>query len=642
MSNENKVGTLNISYSDDLNRTIYNIGKTNLAQINKINTLVHSLYHHDESGKGGVKDTSIDGRYTMSIDLSSTGISSLLSGIDGTSLYTFSSNTLIGDVPTYLTLHPIFYKVDEEDTDIHRPNTIYETFVSLIDWVNSQLTTIEATTITGDSCISDCSYTKNFIGQRAFSPTGGVTSGSMLENIEIALCRIEQLKEEILGADFVFKALSEDDCTATSICSLNDKIDALLSIHGGDEYLSDTENADCTISLNADESASIDSCLVKHVDFFSCTEASKYYLDNNNNPVEITKLYDEVFEAFAPNNTSHTIDGRFGNDLDDLFLAGSVLGNNPFGVYPRLSLLRIHNGFVPAVVSQWHWNLNGSHWAGQQSFPWANETPWNITNQRSNLKLNSTFNLNVIYEMEPAQDADPGFVMVLGSDDEVQTYFEIALFGKLPNDRNLCRPVAKYSLSLRSLTNSPFTPKEGTMTLPKGFKIEPGPNKICFLKGISLEDFAWDLGFDAEDFLYSSNGEFNDGHLLTHATVTMVHRAGADPKGYLLDESNDNDTEAYALLASQYGQLYLVGAEIEWLDPGCDEETIGLPVVGNAGMLGMTVDAGNDLDPYQKLLVGADRNSYNVSITDGTMSSSGIALGITEGSASDFIELFLG
>ena len=116
MSDQNKVGNISVSFGSDPSVTLYNLGRATAKQAAKINTLVHSIFSHDESGKGGVSENTSDPRYNMTVNFASeNGISPMLTGIDGTSIYTFAGNTLVGGLKEYITLHPIFYKIDNVD-----------------------------------------------------------------------------------------------------------------------------------------------------------------------------------------------------------------------------------------------------------------------------------------------------------------------------------------------------------------------------------------------------------------------------------------------------------------------------------------------------------------------------------------------
>lgn len=251
MSDQNKIGNVSIGFGSDTRTTLNNLAKVSVKQTAKINTLVHSMYAHDSSGKGGVRDA--DSRYTLATNVADLGISSMLTGIDGTSIFTFASNEETGRNldPAYLTLHPIFYKIDPVDSSLHRPHTIYETFVSLMDWVGSEISNLELTLPrASSSCITDCAYTKSIIGERAFTPGGALTPGSIMENVDKLLCYVEQIREEAFGETYTFRSYGTGDCTGKSTCSLNEKVDAILTALGASAYVSGYTSSGCSISIS--------------------------------------------------------------------------------------------------------------------------------------------------------------------------------------------------------------------------------------------------------------------------------------------------------------------------------------------------------------------------------------------------------
>lgn len=250
MSDQNKIGNVSIGFGSDTRTTLNNLAKVSVKQTAKINTLVHSLYVHDSSGKGGVRDA--DSRYTLATDVRDLGVSSMLTGIDGTSIFTFAGNEEIGRdlTPTYLTLHPIFYKIDPVDSSLHRPHTVYETFVSLMDWVGSEISNLELSFSPASSCITDCAYTKSIIGERAFTPGGALTPGSIMENVDKLLCYVEQIREEAFGETYTFRSYGTGDCTGKSTCSLNEKVDAILTALGASAYVSGYTSSGCSIAIS--------------------------------------------------------------------------------------------------------------------------------------------------------------------------------------------------------------------------------------------------------------------------------------------------------------------------------------------------------------------------------------------------------
>ncbi len=252
MATGDKIGGMSLGSSVKTNASIaerfFNSYISNVTS--KINEIVHFIYAYDSSGKGGVLNTPTDPRYTLGINFSSeTGISPISSGIDGTSLYTFSGIEMMGGKKAYETLSPVFWKSDPLTPTSTRPRTIYETFVSVMSRFDSQLEVLRTQIVAGSTPQIISEYTKGFIGHRAFSSTGATLPGSMVYNIDYLLAKINEIKEDVYGDQHDLRSGLAN--TGQSFWSLLQIVDTLLELHGGTEYMSEYE-WDSPIVLNHD------------------------------------------------------------------------------------------------------------------------------------------------------------------------------------------------------------------------------------------------------------------------------------------------------------------------------------------------------------------------------------------------------
>jgi hypothetical protein len=240
MATGDKIGGMSLGSSVKTNASIaerfFNSYISNVTS--KINEIVHFVYAYDSSGKGGVLNTPTDPRYTLGINFSTEkGISPISSGIDGTSIYTFSSTEMIAGKKAYETLNPVFWKQDSLSPSSTRPRTIYETFLSVMSRFDSQLEAIRSQIVVSSSPGGVSEYTKAFIGQQAFSPTGINATTSMAYRIDYLSAKINEIKEDVYGDQHNLR--SGLDNTGQSVWSLLQIVDTLLELHGGADYMSE-------------------------------------------------------------------------------------------------------------------------------------------------------------------------------------------------------------------------------------------------------------------------------------------------------------------------------------------------------------------------------------------------------------------
>lgn len=547
MADQQKVGNITVggAGTNPLVAT-RNLALASSRHAAKINTLVESLYPHNVSGKGGVSTSAADPRYTLPVVFASEpGVTPALTGLDGTSLYTFAGNDLVGTVPRYQTLHPVFYKTDNIDPNKTRPHTIYETFVATLAWFESQVANLNLTITGSASCITDCGYTKGVIGEGAFTPGAPLTPGSMLENIDKSLCYITQLREDILGESYTFRSYGSGDCTGKGTCSLNEKVDALLLLHGGAAYISGESSTGCAITLTDDGEAG---CPDKIVKDFPVDAGEKFFLSAAG-----------VISTLPNNQYAQVSVGA----LNDLYTDGREA--DPFSSEaPYVPLWLFDSGTSAAlnVVSRWTWNINGAHRAVDNVTPIADDA-WDEDTDRHNIRLTTPFNLNVLYDWEHTVDTTIAF----DNNAEMYQFFEIALYGKIDGaSQNPTTVVAKYSGTLGDLSALTFTPvtDADTATNPEA-QFSPGPVKVCLLKDITFGDFDWNPSFLSYNFEHSSTGTATeiDGTKLAYAVITLVHKGGKD-----LETTHSGTGDAG--VETTWGTFKLIGAEVEYFDDGCE------------------------------------------------------------------------
>jgi len=567
MDNEQLIGNIASGYHSDVRSAILNLGRASAEQVSKINTLVKVLFPHSETGRGGVSSDTTDPRYTWEFDFNvEEGVNPLLEGIDGTSIYTFAGNSTEAGATKYMTLHPVFYKVDSEDSAINRPATIYETFGSLIEWFSSEISNIETTVERSSSCIVDCGYTKSIIGERAFTIGAPDTPGSMLSKISDLECYVEQLRDEVLGESYSFKSPGSSDCSGKSDCSVNEKIDALLGAVGASEYQSGYTSSGCTISIDPLVEAvngkdGKDGRSSKYVTTLTSVGAEKYYVEGFEvYPIEKTWNYNLPLSGGSLEETTALreayFETKFNNAFDDLFVDGRA--SKPFGNMistDNLWKLGSDKTTPVPVVYQWIWNPNSAHREGTLSLPSESST-WLEDTNRAQLQIDKPFNFNVAYTLQTT--SEEAVESKLGSDNGTHVYFEISLFGTIDVSKDgPFKAIAKYSGSLRDLSELPFTPTAGTGPY---IRLPGGSTKLCLLKNITLNDFDWNLGEDSSDFEYDVDAgrEGIESHLITHAKITLVHKVGELSKNKI----------------SEGESLYLDFVEIEWLDAPEGSEVI--------------------------------------------------------------------
>jgi len=293
MATGDKIGGMSLGSSVKTNASIaerfFNSYISNVTS--KINEIVHFVYAYDSSGKGGVLNTPTDPRYTLGINFSTEkGISPISSGIDGTSIYTFSSTEMIAGKKAYEALNPVFWKQDSLSPSSTRPRTIYETFLSVMSRFDSQLEAIRSQIVVSSSPGGVSEYTKAFIGQQAFSPTGINATTSMAYRIDYLSAKINEIKEDVYGDQHNLR--SGLDNTGQSVWSLLQIVDTLLELHGGADYMSEYtwENP---IVLNHD-SVELEATPIPKVEFLPATAAERLIENASyNDPNKIKFLRDD-------------------------------------------------------------------------------------------------------------------------------------------------------------------------------------------------------------------------------------------------------------------------------------------------------------------------------------------------------------
>lgn len=278
MATGDKIGGMSLGSSVKTNASIaekfFNSYISNVTS--KINEIVHFIYAYDASGKGGVLNTPTDPRYTLPVNFSTElGISPISSGIDGTSLYTFSGIEMTGGKKAYELINPVFWKQDPVVKSNTRPKTIYETFVSVMSRFDSQLEILRSQIVQASSSEVISEYTKGFIGYKAFSMIGSSLPGSMTYNIDYLLAKINEIKEDVYGPQHNLRSGLED--TGSSVYPMLQLLDALLMLHGGAGYVSGYE-WDCEINLNHD-SVEAEATPIPKVEFLP-TSAAERLIEN--------------------------------------------------------------------------------------------------------------------------------------------------------------------------------------------------------------------------------------------------------------------------------------------------------------------------------------------------------------------------
>lgn len=202
----------------------------------KINNVVETLWPHHEDGRGLVLFNNEDARYTWTFDFNvETGVNPSVQGLDGTSIYSFSSNKLISGVPEYLTINPLFYVTNDTNPNISRPKTIYESLVALVEYIDDRIDSIDTTIeVSGSGCITDCNYTKTYIGNIAFDPTGSKNNGSIAFKVDQSLFNLNQFLLDIFGPTYSFASYTggpPSGAEATRPLTIQEQLDALLELH---------------------------------------------------------------------------------------------------------------------------------------------------------------------------------------------------------------------------------------------------------------------------------------------------------------------------------------------------------------------------------------------------------------------------
>ena len=537
MPSQQKLGTISVGLVTEPTVAIQSLATAVSALTVKSNEHTHLLFAHDASGKGGVSNA-VDPRYTMPINLGDPGISSLDTGIDGTSLYTYSASD-------YTSLHPVFYQIDIGS--LSRPNTIYETFLAVIEWTEAAISAVSSSVTVTEGCITDCNYTTNFIGEIAFDALGVLTPGSLAESRVIHDCYLEQLRLEVLGDTFAYKSVG--DCTTTDDCSLSEKVDALLMLHGGAAHVAGwTNGGACTVA--ADLVADDVGCPAKYVDSLYITQAERLY----------RQVDDSI--ALLPDNQYTAVSTAF---FTALYTNGALA--NPVGAEaPYMPVWFFDSGTSVALdtICRWTWNMNGAI-ERIQSTGATPEDSFNLETDRSTVRTDTPLTVSVIYEWEDI--AASGTLLIDNALISCQ-FFELALYGQTTDGTDAM--LAKTSGSLGNIAGlTAFTPVNIAGGGGPTVTLRAGAQKLCVLRDISFADMDWKAPYLVGSFDHVANGVLPDGTRLTHATFTLIHRPGSTLVG--LHSGAGGGTPGNAAVEAAYGVLKILGAEISWFDDGCQD-----------------------------------------------------------------------
>jgi hypothetical protein len=475
------------------------------------------------------------------------GIKPLVQGIDGTSLYTYSDAKLEGGVPSYLLVHPIFYKQDVEDTSSHRPHTIYETFVALLNHVNNRIDSVESTVIvesgSSDSCITDCAYTKSVIGTRAFSPGGAIESGSIMERLARTMLYVEQLKDATFGNNF---SLNDEEDVFYELHSLSEKVDALLRLHNGEEYVANYEISGA-VELSHDSAEG--GCRVQHVEFFPSHTAEKLYKNN-----------DDILIPLPANQYTIT-------DIEDFFTDGkssSPISSSapvaPYWYFEQTDPEDIETATSRVVLHRWMWDLDSSSHS-QRTEVSKNSAAWNLGSpQRSKVTLQTPVTFSIMLQQELSGQYD-----MYIDNERLFMYWEITLFG-YQNESNEIIPMAKYSWSATDdREDHPYTCYDTANPEDHEWYINMGVNKMCMLKNIPLTEFDWNPSWNhTAPYVTLENG---NSHNVCYAVITVMTKAGYDIQTTYAETNED--------FVDTWGSLSVVGCEIKY-DNDCTAYNVEL------------------------------------------------------------------
>jgi hypothetical protein len=539
MATGDKIGGMSLGSSVKTNASIaerfFNSYISNVTS--KINEIVHFIYAYDSSGKGGVLNTPTDPRYTLGINFSSeTGISPISSGIDGTSLYTFSGIEMMGGKKAYETLSPVFWKSDPLTPTSTRPRTIYETFVSVMSRFDSQLEVLRTQIVAGSTPQIISEYTKGFIGHRAFSPTGATLPGSMVYNIDYLLAKIEEIKEDVYGDQHDLRTGLTN--TGQSVWSLLQIVDTLLELHGGADYMSEYEWDD-PIVLNHDL-VEAEQTPIPKVEFLPASAAERLIENASlNSSSEIRFLRDD-------NSYELALNASVFNDLLDTQEYNSVI----IPYLPGQALFRQASDIDRA----WHSGTATPYLTTVSRFTWSpgsellvperegdeedTASALRATSVLSVRKFNPTtegLTISLVYE-----------VIVEEGEDEVR-----CLIGNTVEShfRNIVEITGHVTSSINAAIDS--DPKRVSITWKGSLEgsndpsvaecsLRPGVNKVLLARKLQLSDFNINLlgGRSAADVF------LDDKCFVDVMSINVIHRAEKD------------------ITADSINQVTLVGLEI--------------------------------------------------------------------------------
>lgn len=111
----------------------------------------------------------------------------------------------------------------------NRRATIKESFIKLSNQLDTSIASLEAQigSVTGIS-----SYTKAYIGSKAFDSTASSSSTSMDGRLSCAELNLTQLSKDVFGNDYVLDCDGNRDLSN----SVLEMVEALLAVHGGSSY----------------------------------------------------------------------------------------------------------------------------------------------------------------------------------------------------------------------------------------------------------------------------------------------------------------------------------------------------------------------------------------------------------------------
>jgi hypothetical protein len=450
----------------------------------KINSLVNLVYDYDSSGKGGVSASSSDPRYTLPVSFESEpGISPIETGLDGTSIYTFSSNELTGGTPKFRTMHPIFWKQNPSDATAIRPNTIYETFLALNSKIETQLSDLRSLIGRTNAAETISPYTKEFIGYRAFAPGGSLNTGSLAWQSQYLTAKINEIRKDVFGPQHALRTGLDD--TRQSTYSLLQIADTLLALHGGEEYLSEYVWPEPMTLTHATAPTVTPPSKVQYI---SAGEAERLIEDDSLTSLTTIRLVPDI------NKSAYLLDAT---DINALF-------DDQEYTKPILPLVEGHvvNRLSTSGPRLWSTDEDNTYLLTSTNFTVnLNSDPRRLERQ-SDLKddvkelsevsfenkffnpADDTISLSLIYEVEMLEDSeDTEQRILIGNtvNSHLRNHIEITLHGMLTINPALASASSRINAALyKSLENNgDFS--EGSL--------RPGINKVLIARDLAIGAF---------------------------------------------------------------------------------------------------------------------------------------------------------